>query len=314
MQRGPMAGRTGGIPSRILMLTAAAMLCFAANSLLCRLALAPGRIDAATHTTLRVGAGAAILCFVIWLQRRAFPRINRANFLSAASLFAYFIFFSFAYVRLDAGLGALILIGSVQLTMFSVAFCEGERFSAWQWAGLATAMLGFVYLVLPGASAPDPLGAALMSMCGIAWGCFSLLARGANDPVETNASNLIACLLPAAAVNLLAAHDFAATAAGVLLAIASGSIATGLGYVVWYLALRGLPATHGGPWHSSWPALSGLGGLGLRPDPSRGGFSVPPARLLEASRSSCNGPRARRKDRRLPDLHHTSIISTGGWS
>src|SRR5262245_16253593 len=118
MQRGPMAGRTGGIPSRILMLTAAAMLCFAANSLLCRLALAPRRIDAATYTTLRVGAGAAILCFVIWLQRRALPRINRANFLSAASLFAYFIFFSFAYVRLDAGLGALILIGSVQLTMF----------------------------------------------------------------------------------------------------------------------------------------------------------------------------------------------------
>jgi drug/metabolite transporter (DMT)-like permease len=262
------------------MLTAAAMLCFAANSLLCRLALAPSRIDAATYTTLRVGSGALILSFVVWLQRRALPRINRANILSVASLFAYFIFFSFAYLRLDAGLGALILIGSVQLTMFSVAFCEGERFSAWQWAGLATALLGFVYLVGPGASAPDPLGAVLMGVCGIAWGCFSLLARGANDPVETNASNLIACALPAAAVNLLAAHEFEATAAGVLLAIASGGIATGLGYVVWYLALRGLPATHAATVQLSMPALVAIGGVGLLSEPLTGRVLVASAMML----------------------------------
>jgi drug/metabolite transporter (DMT)-like permease len=262
------------------MLTAAAMLCFAANSLLCRLALAPSRIDAATYTTLRVGSGALILSFVVWLQRRTFPRINRANVLSVASLFAYFIFFSFAYLRLDAGLGALILIGSVQLTMFSVAFCEGERFSGWQWAGLATALLGFVYLVGPGASAPDPLGALLMAICGIAWGSFSLLARGASDPVEANAANLIACALPAAAVNLLAAHDFEATAAGVLLAIASGSIATGLGYVVWYLALRGLPATHAATVQLSMPALVAIGGVGLLSEPLTGRVLVASAMML----------------------------------
>lgn len=249
------------------MLTAAAMLCFAANSLLCRLALAPRRIDAATYTTLRVGSGAAVLCFVVLLQRRRLPRINRANSLSLASLFAYFVFFSFAYLRLDAGLGALVLIGSVQLTMFSVAFCEGERFSAWQWVGLATALSGFVYLVGPGATAPDPLGAVLMGISGVAWGCFSLLARGANDPIETNASNLIACLLPAAAVNVLVAHDFEATTAGVLLAIASGGIATGLGYVLWYFALRGLPATHAATVQLSMPALVALGGVGLLSEP-----------------------------------------------
>jgi drug/metabolite transporter (DMT)-like permease len=250
------------------MLTAAAMLCFAANSLLCRLALAPRRIDAATYTTIRVGSGAAILCFVVWLQRCRLPQqIKQANILSVASLFAYFIFFSFAYLRLDAGLGALILIGSVQLTMFSVAFCEGERFSARQWAGFALALSGFVYLVLPGASAPDSLGAVLMSISGIAWGCFSLLARGANDPVETNASILLACVLPTVAVNLLAAHDFEATAAGILLASASGSIATGLGYVVWYHALRGLPATHAATVQLSMPALVALGGIGLLSEP-----------------------------------------------
>lgn len=245
------------------MLTAAAMLCFAANSLLCRLALAPRLIDAATFTTVRVLSAAAMLCLVVWLQRRRFPRLDRANPLSIVSLFAYFIFFSFAYLRLDAGSGALILIGAVQLTMFSVAFWEGEKFSALQWTGLAVALLGFVHLVLPGASAPDPLGAALMTISGIAWGCFSLLARGAGDPVETNASNLVGCLLPAAAVSLLTAHQFEATTTGVLLAIASGGIATGLGYIVWYLALRGLPATHAATVQLSMPALVALGGVAL---------------------------------------------------
>src|SRR6185312_6021455 len=182
MQRKPAPARTHGLPPRTLMLTAAAMLCFAANSLLCRLALAPRLIDAATFTTVRVLSAAAMLCLVVWLQRRRFPRLDRANPLSIVSLFAYFIFFSFAYLRLDAGSGALILIGAVQLTMFSVAFWEGEKFSALQWTGLAVALLGFVHLVLPGASAPDPLGAALMTISGIAWGCFSLLARGAGDP------------------------------------------------------------------------------------------------------------------------------------
>jgi drug/metabolite transporter (DMT)-like permease len=249
------------------MLTAAAMLCFAANSLLCRLALAPRLVDAATFTTLRVLSAAALLCLVVLLQRRRLPGFNRANPFSIISLFTYFILFSFAYLRLDAASGALILIGAVQLTMFSVAFWEGERFLTSQWIGLALALLGFVYLVLPGASAPDPLGAVLMAVSGIAWGCFSLLARGADDPVETNASNLIGCLLPAAAVSLLAAHDFEATAAGVLLAVTSGCIATGLGYIVWYLALRGLPATHAATVQLSMPALVALGGAALLSEP-----------------------------------------------
>jgi len=267
MQQGPVPAPKGAIPFRTLVLTAAAMLCFAANSLLCRLALATRLVDAATFTTLRVASGAAMLCFVVWLQRRRLPRIKRGNLLSVASLFAYFVFFSFAYLRLHAGSGALVLIGAVQLTMFSVAFCEGERFSAWQWTGLAVALSGFVYLVLPGASAPDPLGAVLMGMCGIAWGCFSLLARGVTDPVETNASNLAVCVLPAAAVSLFAAQGCEVTAAGVLLAIASGSIATGLGYVVWYFALRGLPATHAATVQLSMPALVALGGVGVLSEP-----------------------------------------------
>ena len=249
------------------MLTVAAMFCFAANSLLCRLALAPKLVDAATFTTLRVVSAAAMLCLVVWLQRRRFPRLDRANPRSVVSLFAYFVSFSFAYLRLDAGAGALILIGAVQLTMFSVAFWEGERISASQWIGLAVALLGFVYLVLPGSRAPDPLGAVLMAISGIAWGCFSLVARGASDPVETNAANLIGCLLPALVVSLLAAHDYEASAAGVTLAIASGGIATGIGYVVWYFALRGLPATHAATVQLSIPALVAFGGVGFLSEP-----------------------------------------------
>jgi drug/metabolite transporter (DMT)-like permease len=243
------------------------MFCFAANSLLCRLALASKLVDAATFTTLRVASGAALLYLVVWLQRRRFPRLDRANPRSVASLFAYFVFFSLAYVRLDAGSGALILIGAVQLTMFSVAFWEGERFSASQWIGLVVALLGFVYLVLPGARAPDSLGAVLMTISGIAWGCFSLVARGASDPVETNAANLIGCLLPATVVSLVAAHDFESSAAGMILAIASGGIATGIGYVVWYFALRGLPATHAATVQLSMPALVALGGVGFLSEP-----------------------------------------------
>ena len=155
---------------RTIALTTAAMLCFSANSILCRLALAPGLVDAATFTTVRVASAAAMLSLVTWLWRRHMPRLTQVNPLSAAALLAYLVFFAFAYRRLDAGSGALVLIGAVQLIMFSIAFWEGERFMASQWAGLGMALVGFVYLILPGVSAPDPFGTALMALSGTAWG------------------------------------------------------------------------------------------------------------------------------------------------
>jgi drug/metabolite transporter (DMT)-like permease len=243
------------------------MLCFAANSILCRLALAPRLIDPATFTTVRVLSGALMLSLAVWLERRRLPRLTHVNPFSVAALFAYFVFFSFAYMRLDAGSGALILIGAVQISMFSIAFWEGERFKSAQWVGLGMALSGFVYLVLPGASAPDPLGAILMAISGAAWGCFSLLARGVDHPVEANASNLLCCLLPAAAVSLFEVHGFATTPAGLLLAAASGAIATGFGYVVWYLALRELPAARAATVQLSMPALVSLGGAVFLSEP-----------------------------------------------
>jgi drug/metabolite transporter (DMT)-like permease len=243
------------------------MLCFSANSILCRLALAPGLVDAATFTTVRVASAAAMLSLVTWLWRRHMPRLTQVNPLSAAALLAYLVFFAFAYRRLDAGSGALILIGAVQLTMFSIAFWEGERFMASQWAGLGMAVVGFVYLILPGVSAPDPFGTALMALSGTAWGFFSLLARGRPDPVAANAANFLWCLIPAGIVSLLGVRGFEAAPMGLMLAAMSGAIATGLGYIAWYLALRDLPAAQAATVQLSMPALVALGGTVFLSEP-----------------------------------------------
>ena len=243
------------------------MLCFAANSILCRLALVHGEIDPGTFTTLRVFSAALMLSLVVWRERGRLPRLAQAKPLSVAALFTYLVFFSFAYKKVDAGSGALILIGATQFSMFSIAFWEGERFRLVQWVGLGMALFGFVYIVLPGASAPDLFGAILMAISGIAFGWFSLLARGVDRPVEANASILLCCLIPAVVVNLLGVHNFGATPTGLTLAIASGAIATGFGYVAWFLALRDLRAARAATVQLSMPALVALGGAAFLSEP-----------------------------------------------
>jgi drug/metabolite transporter (DMT)-like permease len=270
------------VSPRAILLTATAMLCFAANSILCRLALAPGLIDAASFTTVRVLSGGAMLSLVACILRGQPPRLAQVSLPSAIALLGYLIFFSFAYARLDAGSGALILIGAVQITMFGIAFLEGERFPLSQWAGLGLALFGFVYLVLPGVSAADPFGSVLMALSGISWGCFSVLARNGRDPIEANAGNFLVCLLPAAIVNLLFGNPFGATLSGLLLAAMSGAIATGFGYVAWYLAIRDLPVTQAATVQLSMPALVSLGGAAFLSEPIT-------TRLLVASATMLGG-------------------------
>jgi drug/metabolite transporter (DMT)-like permease len=253
--------------SRTLLLTCVALLCFAANSLLCRLALAPDLIDPASFTSVRVAGACAMLIVVVWLKMRRLPRLRDAKLRSIAALFGYLVFFSFAYVRLDAGTGALILFGAVQLTMFAVALGEREPFPPLAWLGLAIAVTGLVWLMLPGASAPDPLGAFLMALSGLCWGLFSLLARGSSDPVENNATNFLGCLLPVLALNLAFAGEMHASAQGLALAVASGAIASGLGYVIWYFALAGLPATRAATVQLSVPAIAAIGGVMFLAEP-----------------------------------------------
>lgn len=245
-----------------LALTAIAMLAFAANSLLCRMALGAGLIDAASFTSIRVAAGALMLGLLIlprWRSQCHMP----PDWRSVSALFGYMIFFSFAYLSLGAGTGALILFGAVQLTMFLVALRRGERFPALSWAGLMLALGGLVYLVSPGISAPDPLGAALMAVAGMAWGWYSLRGRSAADPLASTAWNFIYSVPFAVVVSLLFLGNMDVTINGALLAAASGAIASGLGYFVWYAALRGLTAMRAATVQLSVPVIAAFGGVML---------------------------------------------------
>jgi len=177
--------------ARTPVLTVLALFAFAANSLLCRWALGQDAIDAASFSTARVIAGAVTLSVILLAQNRgAFPLLS-PNWRSVAALCAYMLGFSFAYLSLHAGAGALILFGCVQLTMFIVSLRGGEHFSPLSWGGLAIAFAGLIYLVSPGLSAPDPLGAILMAVAGVAWGFYSLLGRAAKDPLQATATNFV---------------------------------------------------------------------------------------------------------------------------
>ncbi len=249
--------------TRTVMLTVVAMLAFAANSLLARLALGQELIDAATFTSVRVISGASTLSLIVLVRRQLRHEQGTANWRAAAMLFIYMAFFSFAYLSLSAGTGALILFGAVQLTMFIVALREGEHFSLLSWMGLMMAILGIIYLVSPGVTAPDPLGAVLMAVAGIAWGFYSLLGRNAADPFEASARNFVYSVPLVLIVSLLFLRDFSISSNGLALAIASGAIASGCGYVVWYAALAGLTATRAATVQLTVPVIAALGGVVL---------------------------------------------------
>jgi len=245
---------------RTIGMTALAMVAFAGNSVLCRMALGAGAIDAASFATVRIASGGLVLALLLLWRRR---KPARADWRTVAGLFAYVAFFSFAYMTLTTGTGALILFGAVQLTMFGVALRAGDRFSGASWAGLILAFGGLVYLVSPGLTAPDPLGATLMAIAGIAWGAYSLLGRGTADPLAATASNFIFCIPLVALVSLVFLQDLHLTTQGVLLAILSGGVTSGIGYAIWYEALKGLSAMQAATVQLSVPAIAAIGGVWL---------------------------------------------------
>jgi drug/metabolite transporter (DMT)-like permease len=239
-----------------LAFTAAAMLAFAANSLLCRLALARGGIDPASFGALRIVSGAVALALIV----RGCAR-SGGDWASAAMLFAYAAFFSFAYVSLPAGTGALILFGAVQLTMFGWALRGGERFGAAAWCGLALAAAGLVYLVLPGVSAPPLMGAVLMALAGAAWGVYSLRGRGSPDPLGATAGNFLRAAPLALVLWLPFAGMAHADVTGIVLAIVSGALSSGVGYALWYTALRALTAMRAATVQLSVPLITAFGAV-----------------------------------------------------
>ena len=246
-------------PLRTLLLTTVAMLAFAANSLLCRLALQQASIDPASFGSVRLVSGALVLAAIVRL-RSGPPAVARTDWLAAAMLWTYVACFSFAYLTLAAGTGALILFGAVQLTMFGVGLHAGERFTPAAWVGLTLALGGLVYLLSPGIAAPAPQGAALMAAAGIAWGVYSLRGRGAGDPVAATAGNFLRAAPLALALSLAFASAFQVSASGLALAIASGALTSGLGYVVWYAALPGLSALRAATVQLSVPPLAAVAG------------------------------------------------------
>jgi drug/metabolite transporter (DMT)-like permease len=241
-------------------LTFLAMFAFAANSVLCRLALGEGHIDAASFATVRVVSGAIVLfAFVSYRSEGPVPR--DADWQAAMALFVYMLFFSFAYLSLGAGTGALILFGAVQMTMFIAALRSGEAFSAVSWAGLLCAFAGLIYLVSPGVTAPDLRGAVMMAIAGIAWGAYSLRGKKAANATRATAWNFLLSVPLVLLSSLIFTNQFHATTTGVSLAIASGVIASGAGYVIWYAALRGLAATSAATVQLSVPVIAAIGGV-----------------------------------------------------
>ncbi len=251
--------------ARTLALTAITMLAFAGNSLLARAALRDGAMDAGSFTVLRLLFGALAL----WLLVRAGKRQTRGNWRSALSLFVYAAAFSFAYIGLDAGAGALVLFGAVQITMALAGWRAGERLNAGQTLGLLAAIGGLVWLLLPGASAPPLLPALLMLASGVAWGFYSLLGRGSADPLADTAGNFLLSvpLGVALAAGVLAFAEVRWSVEGLLYALVSGAVTSGLGYALWYRTLRGLGAFQAASVQLSVPVLAALAGAALLAEP-----------------------------------------------
>jgi len=250
---------------RLILITTLAMVAFAANSLLCRVALRDTTIDAASFTAIRLASGAAVLALIV--RARHGRPMEAGSWAAAACLFGYATFFSFAYRHLSAATGAILLFGAVQISMLSWGFFTGERLRRLQVAGLLAAVGGLVYMLLPGLSAPPLLGAALMIAAGISWAAYSLLGRGTKDPIKATAGNFLRTVPLAALLFLTQQAGTSVDHTGALYAVVSGAITSGLGYVLWYAALPALTAASAAVIQLSVPAIAALGGVVLLAEP-----------------------------------------------
>ena len=261
--------------TRLFILTLLAMIAFASNSLLCRAALKQTSIDPATFTFVRIFCGAVALWLIMKMRHasavaavypprrspKAYDRRIHGSWPSALALFVYAAAFSFAYVDLSAGTGALLLFGAVQATMILWGLHKGERLDAIQIAGFVVAVSGFVVLVFPGLSAPPLVGSILMLGAGVAWGIYSLRGKREKNPASVTAGNFVRAVPFAAAVSITFVQWAHVDLVGVGYAIISGAITSGLGYVIWYSALPDLKAASAATVQLSVPVLAAAGGI-----------------------------------------------------
>lgn len=245
--------------SRLVLLTVLTMIAFAGNSLLCRVALKQTNIHAASFSAVRLISGAVVL----WLVARLFraSRSGRGNWLSAVALFAYAACFSFAYTSVSAGTGALLLFGAVQATMIGYGLWKGQRLCALQLVGLALALGGLIGLLLPGLSAPPLMGSILMLAAGLAWGIYSLRAKGAGDPTRVTAGNFVLTVPLALVLVAFTGDSVGLDGSGIGYAVASGALASGMGYAIWYSVLPSLQAASAATIQLSVPIIAAFGGV-----------------------------------------------------
>ncbi len=245
--------------ARVVALTSLTMIAFAGNSVLCRIALKDTSIDAASFTTIRLISGAIMLWLIV--QMRSGTRSGRGNWSSALALIVYAIAFSYAYVSLSTASGALLLFGAVQATMIGYGIWTGERLRRLQLLGLLLAFGGLVGLFLPGLTAPPLVGSLLMLGAGVAWGVYSLRGKGAGDPTRVTAGNFMRAVPVTVALSVFTLGSASVGAAGFWYAVASGALASGMGYALWYTVLPALKATHAATVQLSVPVIAAVGGV-----------------------------------------------------
>ncbi|MBT3605361.1 MAG: DMT family transporter [Candidatus Latescibacteria bacterium] len=238
-----------------------ALIAFAANSVLCRLALGESSIDAASFSVIRLLSGVVVLLVLVSVRGNKNGASESGSWSASLMLFLYAIAFSFAYITLDTGTGALILFGAVQITMILLSLFSGNRLHVSEWAGIALAFMGFVYLMLPNVTTPSAMGFLLMTVAGIAWGIYTLKGRRSQNPLADTAYNFVRTLPLLIVVTVIAFKNAHFSSEGILLAVLSGGIASGLGYAIWYTALGGLSVTQAAVVQLLVPVIAAVGGV-----------------------------------------------------
>jgi drug/metabolite transporter (DMT)-like permease len=252
---------------RAIVYTSITMLAFAGNSILCRMALRDGSIDPASFTSIRLLSGAVALLLIVRLTSKDASIREHGGWISALMLFFYAICFSYAYISLSAGTGALILFGFVQGTMIAIALWSGDRPSVSEWLGWLLAFAGLVWLLMPGIEAPPAVGATLMALAGIGWGVYSIRGRLETNALVSTCSNFVYSIAFVVVLSAMTITSADITNRGVVLAIISGALTSGVGYVIWYAALNYLSAIQAALVQLSVPAIAAAGGVILLAEP-----------------------------------------------
>ncbi|MEL6599155.1 MAG: DMT family transporter [Pseudomonadota bacterium] len=285
---------------RLFLFVALTMVAFAANSVLTRMALAWGEIDPGLFAAIRIASGAALLLVLAGQDGGVRRVMAHRSGQGAGALLVYALAFTFAYLSLDAGLGALILFGAVQLTMFAGAVLAGQVPGWPRWVGSALGLAGLVVMFAPGAAAPPLAGAALMALAGIAWGLYSLRGAGAADPLRATAANFVLATPVAVATGLLLSAGGTITPTGVLLAVASGALASGLGYSLWYAVLPRLEASLAAVAQLTVPIIALTGGAAILGEPLTLRFAIASVLVIGGVLLATFGPNRQTQRNRAP--------------